>query len=80
MGTGNGAQVKWENGHTNKYRLGAEHSIDLKCVNGGEASGGMYYPDHLPAFGRSSLACGLIFHNSIKITIYCVTIRINNLL
>jgi len=57
MGTDNCANVKWANGQTNKYRLGAEQSIDLICVKDGEASGSMYYPDHLPVFGRLSLAC-----------------------
>ncbi|KAH9495558.1 E3 ubiquitin-protein ligase mib2 [Bulinus truncatus] len=44
------AEVLWANENQNTYRLGHSGSVDLKFVT--EASGGDYYPDHLPILGK----------------------------
>ena len=44
-------KVSWTSGQTNLYRLGHLGKVDLKCVR--EASGGSYYPDHLPILGET---------------------------
>ncbi|KAI0220924.1 E3 ubiquitin-protein ligase MIB2 [Lamellibrachia satsuma] len=44
------AHVTWASGVTNVYRLGHKGKVDLKYVE--EASGGSYYPEHLPILGH----------------------------
>ncbi|KAK2175091.1 hypothetical protein NP493_753g01042 [Ridgeia piscesae] len=44
------AHVTWASGVTNVYRLGHKGKVDLKFVE--EASGGSYYPEHLPILGH----------------------------
>ena len=46
------AHVTWASGVTNVYRLGHKGKVDLKYVE--EASGGSYYPEHLPILGETS--------------------------
>ena len=46
------AHVTWASGVTNVYRLGHKGKVDLKFVE--EASGGSYYPEHLPILGETS--------------------------
>ena len=43
------ANVQWDNGTTNVYRVGHKGKVDVKYVQ--EASGGFYYRDHLPKLG-----------------------------
>lgn len=45
------ANVVWESGSTNVYRLGHKGKVDLKYMV--EAIGGFYYPEHLPKLGES---------------------------
>ncbi|VEN54035.1 unnamed protein product, partial [Callosobruchus maculatus] len=45
------ASVQWMCGATNIYRLGHKGEVDLKFVE--PASGGFYYPEHLPVLGHS---------------------------
>lgn len=40
------AEVTWENGYTNVYRLGYKGRHDVVCIK--PVSGGHYYRDHLP--------------------------------
>lgn len=44
------ANVSWVSGTTNVYRLGHKGYCDLKFVQ--EATGGTYYPAHLPVLGK----------------------------
>ena len=44
------ANVTWEMGSTNVYRVGHKGKMDLKCVQDG--SGGHYYKDHLAVLGQ----------------------------
>lgn len=44
------ANVTWMSGSTNVYRLGHKGLCDLKFVQ--EASGGPYYPEHLPTLSK----------------------------
>lgn len=43
------ANVTWFSGSTNVYRLGHKGNCDIKFVE--SASGGCYYPEHLPVLG-----------------------------
>ncbi|XP_065164682.1 E3 ubiquitin-protein ligase MIB2 [Atheta coriaria] len=45
------ANVAWFSGSTNVYRLGHKGNCDIKCVEA--ASGGFYYPEHLPVLGQN---------------------------
>ncbi|XP_053378625.1 E3 ubiquitin-protein ligase MIB2-like [Mercenaria mercenaria] len=40
------AEVTWENGYTNVYRLGYKGRLDVVCIK--PANGGKFYKDHLP--------------------------------
>lgn len=51
------AEVTWENGYTNVYRLGYKGRHDVMCIKA--ASGGQYYRDHLPIL---STHCFSVFH------------------
>jgi len=42
--------IRWDAGGRNRYRLGHEGSVDVKCVTA--ADGEMYYRDHLPKLGN----------------------------
>lgn len=42
--------MSWVSGTTNVYRLGHKGYCDLKFVQ--EATGGTYYPTHLPILGK----------------------------
>lgn len=44
------ANVQWMSGATNVYRLGHKGNCDIKFVE--PASGGTYYPEHLPVLGK----------------------------
>lgn len=44
------ANVTWFSGATNVYRLGHKGNCDIKYVE--SASGGSYYPEHLPILGE----------------------------
>jgi len=44
------ANVAWDSGSTNVYRLGHKGKIDLKYIQ--DASGGLYYRDHLLKLGK----------------------------
>lgn len=44
------ANVTWFSGSTNVYRLGHKGNCDLKYIE--SASGGCYYPEHLPVLGN----------------------------
>ena len=46
------ANVVWDTGTTNVYRLGHKGKVDLKYVPDKETSGGFYYRDHLPKLGK----------------------------
>lgn len=45
------ATVTWSSGTTNVYRVGYKGCVDLCYVE--EATGGVYYKDHLPLLGQS---------------------------
>jgi len=45
------ANIAWDSGSTNVYRLGHKGKIDLKYVH--DASGGFYYRDHLQKLGKT---------------------------
>lgn len=45
------ANVAWFSGSTNVYRLGHKGNCDIKFVE--PASGGTYYPEHLPVLGQN---------------------------
>ncbi|CAG9858951.1 unnamed protein product [Phyllotreta striolata] len=45
------ANVKWYSGSTNVYRIGHKGNCDIKFVE--SASGGSYYPEHLPILGQN---------------------------
>lgn len=44
------ANVTWLSGSTNVYRLGHKGNCDIKFLE--SASGGCYYPEHLPVLGE----------------------------
>ena len=44
------ANVTWSVGATNVYRMGHKGKVDLKYKE--PASGGLYYPEHLPVLGK----------------------------
>jgi len=44
------ANVQWDTGSTNVYRLGHKGKVDIKYIH--DASGGFYYRDHLPKLGK----------------------------
>ncbi|XP_072378782.1 E3 ubiquitin-protein ligase MIB2 isoform X1 [Diabrotica undecimpunctata] len=45
------ANVRWYSGSTNVYRIGHKGNCDIKFVEA--ASGGQYYPEHLPILGQN---------------------------
>lgn len=45
------ANVTWFTGSTNVYRLGHKGNCDIKFID--SASGGNYYPEHLPILGQN---------------------------
>ncbi|KAI4465183.1 zinc finger c3hc4 type (ring finger) [Holotrichia oblita] len=45
------ANVTWFSGSTNVYRLGHKGNCDIKYIE--PASGGFYYPEHLPILGQN---------------------------
>ncbi|CAH1175954.1 unnamed protein product [Phaedon cochleariae] len=45
------ANVKWFSGSTNVYRLGHKGNCDIKYIE--SASGGQFYPEHLPVLGQN---------------------------
>lgn len=45
------ANVRWYSGSTNVYRIGHKGNCDIKFVE--SASGGQYYPEHLPILGQN---------------------------
>lgn len=47
------ANIAWDSGSTNVYRLGHKGKIDLKYIQ--DAVGGYYYRDHLLKLGRAAL-------------------------
>ena len=52
------ANIAWDNGSTNVYRLGHKGKIDLKYIQ--DASGGVYYREHLLKLGNIAW-----FHDSV---------------
>ena len=44
------ANIAWDSGSTNVYRLGHKGKIDLKYIK--DASGGCYYREHLLKLGK----------------------------
>lgn len=44
------ANVSWDSGSTNVYRLGHKGNVDLKYL--APAAGGYYYKDHMPVLGQ----------------------------
>jgi len=46
------ANIAWDSGSTNVYRLGHKGKIDLKYVQ--DANGGCYYRDHLLKLGKAA--------------------------
>ncbi|KAK9759062.1 Mind bomb SH3 repeat domain [Popillia japonica] len=46
------ANVTWFSGSTNVYRLGHKGNCDIKYIE--PASGGFYYPEHLPILGQNT--------------------------
>ena len=50
----NAAEVTWQNGDTNVYRLGYNGRLDLKCIK--PVKGGCYYKDHLPTLSMKGLS------------------------
>ena len=53
------ANIAWDSGSTNVYRLGHKGKIDLKYVQ--DASGGFYYRDHLLKLGKVAWCPILMF-------------------
>ena len=47
------ANIAWDSGSTNVYRLGHKGKIDLKYLQ--DASGGFYYREHLLKLGKAAL-------------------------
>ncbi|CAH1102308.1 unnamed protein product [Psylliodes chrysocephalus] len=45
------ANVRWFSGSTNVYRIGHKGNCDIKFLE--SASGGYFYPDHLPILGQN---------------------------
>lgn len=45
------ANIAWDSGSTNVYRLGHKGKIDLKYIQ--DAGGGFYYRDHLLKLGKA---------------------------
>jgi len=49
------ANIAWDTGSTNVYRLGHKGKIDLKYLQ--DASGGCYYREHLLKLGKPACFC-----------------------
>lgn len=54
------ANVTWFSGSTNVYRLGHKGYCDIKFVE--SASGGSYYPEHLPVLGNQTSLVNLLLY------------------